>query len=68
MIHSSVAAQDCCLFSVNIDWFVSPVGQVVTEEKIQQAKLIYQLHFKQSVFDEEGWRRILEVKTLLVNV
>ncbi|MGH0188327.1 UNVERIFIED_CONTAM: hypothetical protein FKN15_029023 [Acipenser sinensis] len=35
-------------------------GQVVTEEKIQQAKLIYQLHFKQSVFDEEGWRRILE--------
>ncbi|MBN3308770.1 NAMPT phosphoribosyltransferase, partial [Amia calva] len=35
-------------------------GPVVTEEKIQQAKQIYQLHFKQSVFDEQGWRKILE--------
>lgn len=36
-------------------------GQVVTEEKIQEAKLFYQMHFKQPVFDEEGWRKVLEV-------
>lgn len=36
-------------------------GQVVTEEKIQEAKLFFQMHFKQSVFDEEGWRKVLEV-------
>lgn len=35
-------------------------GRVVTEEKIQEAKLFYQMHFKQAVFDEEGWRKILE--------
>ncbi|XP_056131118.1 nicotinamide phosphoribosyltransferase 2 [Lampris incognitus] len=35
-------------------------GPVVTEEKIQEAKLFYQMHFKQDVFDEEGWRKILE--------
>ncbi|XP_072326995.1 nicotinamide phosphoribosyltransferase 2 [Scyliorhinus torazame] len=34
-------------------------GSVVTEEKIQQAKQIYDLHFKQSVFHEEGWRYIV---------
>ncbi|KAJ0068869.1 hypothetical protein NL108_013337, partial [Boleophthalmus pectinirostris] len=36
-------------------------GRVVTEDKIQEAKLFYQMHFKQTVFDEEGWRKILEV-------
>lgn len=36
-------------------------GQVVTEEKIQEAKLFYQMHFKQAVFDEESWRKVLEV-------
>uniref|UniRef100_A0AAQ6IRC5 Nicotinamide phosphoribosyltransferase N-terminal domain-containing protein n=1 Tax=Anabas testudineus TaxID=64144 RepID=A0AAQ6IRC5_ANATE len=35
-------------------------GPVVTEEKIQEAKLFYQMHFKQVVFDEEGWRKVLE--------
>ncbi|XP_029006651.1 nicotinamide phosphoribosyltransferase 2 isoform X2 [Betta splendens] len=35
-------------------------GPVVTEEKIQEAKLFYQMHFKQAVFDEEGWRKVLE--------
>ncbi|XP_077458656.1 nicotinamide phosphoribosyltransferase 2 isoform X2 [Stigmatopora argus] len=35
-------------------------GRVITEEKIQEAKLFYQLHFKQAVFDEEGWRKVLE--------
>ncbi|XP_016394343.1 nicotinamide phosphoribosyltransferase-like [Sinocyclocheilus rhinocerous] len=35
-------------------------GRVVTEEKIQEAKVFYQMHFKQSVFDEEGWRKVLE--------
>ncbi|KAJ8259774.1 hypothetical protein GJAV_G00173260 [Gymnothorax javanicus] len=35
-------------------------GRVITEEKIQEAKLFYQLHFRQNVFDEEGWRKILE--------
>ncbi|XP_067855226.1 nicotinamide phosphoribosyltransferase 2 [Heptranchias perlo] len=34
-------------------------GSVVTEEKIQQAKQLYELHFKQSVFNEEGWRYII---------
>lgn len=38
-------------------------GQVITEEKIQQAKVFYQMHFKQAVFDEEGWRKVLEVQT-----
>lgn len=45
-------------------WFwpvVFSKGQVVTEEKIQEAKLFYQMHFKQPVFDEEGWRKVLEV-------
>ncbi|XP_048879124.1 nicotinamide phosphoribosyltransferase 2 isoform X1 [Brienomyrus brachyistius] len=35
-------------------------GPVVTEDKIQEAKIFYQLHFRQPVFDEEGWRKILE--------
>uniref|UniRef100_A0A3B4B1D9 Nicotinamide phosphoribosyltransferase n=1 Tax=Periophthalmus magnuspinnatus TaxID=409849 RepID=A0A3B4B1D9_9GOBI len=35
-------------------------GRIVTEDKIQEAKLFYQMHFKQTVFDEEGWRKILE--------
>uniref|UniRef100_A0A3B3QP91 Nicotinamide phosphoribosyltransferase n=1 Tax=Paramormyrops kingsleyae TaxID=1676925 RepID=A0A3B3QP91_9TELE len=41
-------------------------GPVVTEDKIQEAKIFYQLHFRQPVFDEEGWRKILE--TMLVQV
>ncbi|TNN88212.1 Nicotinamide phosphoribosyltransferase [Liparis tanakae] len=36
------------------------IGQVVTEQKIQEAKLFYQMHFKQAVFNEESWRKILE--------
>ncbi|KAM9443882.1 nicotinamide phosphoribosyltransferase 2 [Clarias gariepinus] len=35
-------------------------GCVVTEEKIQEAKVFYQMHFRQSVFDEQGWRKLLE--------
>uniref|UniRef100_A0A3B4Z2I8 Nicotinamide phosphoribosyltransferase n=1 Tax=Stegastes partitus TaxID=144197 RepID=A0A3B4Z2I8_9TELE len=35
-------------------------GPVITEQKIQEAKLFYQMHFKQAVFDEEGWRKLLE--------
>ncbi|KAJ8409300.1 hypothetical protein AAFF_G00234980 [Aldrovandia affinis] len=35
-------------------------GPVITEEKIQEAKLFYQQHFRQTVFDEEGWRKVLE--------
>lgn len=37
------------------------VGQIVTKEKIEEAKEIYNLHFKQEVFNEEGWNYILEV-------
>lgn len=33
----------------------------MTEDKIQEAKVFYQMHFKQAVFDEEGWRKVLEV-------
>lgn len=36
-------------------------GQVITEEKVQEAKLFYQMHMKQTVFHEEGWRKIIEV-------
>ena len=37
-------------------------GTVVTEEKINEAKELYQLHFGPgtNVFNEEGWRYILE--------
>lgn len=42
-------------------------GPVVTEEKIQEAKLFYQMHFKQAVFDEEGWRKVLEVYKEIFN-
>nr|XP_020441599.1 nicotinamide phosphoribosyltransferase-like isoform X2 [Monopterus albus] len=41
-------------------------GPVVTEGKIQEAKLFYQMHFKEAVFDEEGWRKVLE--TMLVQM
>ena len=37
-------------------------GRVITEEKIQEAKLFFQMHFRQKVFDEDGWRRVLEVR------
>ncbi|GFN88927.1 nicotinamide phosphoribosyltransferase-like [Plakobranchus ocellatus] len=36
------------------------VGQVVTKEKIQEAKELYELHFGQDIFNEEGWNYILE--------
>ena len=35
-------------------------GQVVTEEKIQQAKKLFAGHFGSDLFNEEGWRHILE--------
>lgn len=35
-------------------------GQVVTKEKIAEAKAIYELHFGQDIFNEEGWNYILE--------
>lgn len=37
------------------------VGQVVTEEKINEAKEIYKLHFGTDLFNEAGWRYILQV-------
>lgn len=37
------------------------VGKVVTEEKIQEAKMTYLAHFGHTMFfNEEGWRYILE--------
>ncbi|XP_048587754.1 nicotinamide phosphoribosyltransferase [Nematostella vectensis] len=36
------------------------LGKVVTEEKIQEAKSLYKLHFGSEIFNEEGWRYILE--------
>ncbi|CAH3109914.1 unnamed protein product [Porites lobata] len=36
------------------------VGQVVTEEKIRQAKDFYKLHFGYSLFNEAGWLYILK--------
>jgi len=35
-------------------------GQVVTEEKIQQAKKIWDAHLGPGLFNESGWRHILE--------
>ena len=44
------------------------VGKVVTREKIQEAKELYDLHFGQKLFHEEGWNYILEVCFDSVNV
>ncbi|CAB1314841.1 unnamed protein product, partial [Coregonus sp. 'balchen'] len=41
-------------------------GRVITEEKIQESIVFYQMHFRQTVFDEEGWRKVLE--TILVQM
>lgn len=35
-------------------------GKVVSEEKIQQAKKLYKDHFGRELFNEDGWRYILE--------
>uniref|UniRef100_A0A8C1DIX0 Nicotinamide phosphoribosyltransferase n=1 Tax=Cyprinus carpio carpio TaxID=630221 RepID=A0A8C1DIX0_CYPCA len=35
-------------------------GQVVTREKIQEAKEVYREHFQDDVFNEKGWNYILE--------
>ncbi|KKR48217.1 MAG: Nicotinamide phosphoribosyltransferase [Candidatus Magasanikbacteria bacterium GW2011_GWC2_40_17] len=37
------------------------LGQVVTGEKIREAKEIFQIHFGAEHFNEVGWRHILEV-------
>lgn len=36
------------------------VGKVVTEEKIQQAKKVWNDHLGEGMFNEDGWRYILE--------
>lgn len=36
-------------------------GQVVTKEKIQEAKELYKMHFGADHFNEAGWNYILEV-------
>lgn len=36
------------------------VGKVVSEEKIQEAKELYKLHFASDIFNEDGWRYILK--------
>lgn len=36
------------------------VGQVVTEQKIQSAKKLWDAHIGPGVFNEKGWRHILE--------
>ncbi|KAL0962673.1 hypothetical protein UPYG_G00343820 [Umbra pygmaea] len=35
-------------------------GKVVTSEKIQEAKEVYREHFQDDVFNEKGWKYILE--------
>lgn len=38
-------------------------GQVVTMEKIEEAKALYAAHFKRdNMFNEEGWKYIAEVQ------
>lgn len=42
-------------------------GQVVTMEKIEEAKALYAAHFKRdNMFNEEGWKYIAEVQWLLL--
>ncbi|XP_013415217.1 nicotinamide phosphoribosyltransferase [Lingula anatina] len=36
------------------------LGPVVTQEKIEEAKAVYQAHFGQDLFHEEGWTYILK--------
>ena len=36
-------------------------GQVITLAKIHEAKELYKNHFGQDLFNEEGWKYILEV-------
>ena len=38
------------------------VGKIVTAEKVQEAKEVYQAHFGQDLFNEEGWMYIVEVR------
>ncbi|XP_076469668.1 nicotinamide phosphoribosyltransferase-like [Babylonia areolata] len=35
-------------------------GPIITKEKIQEAKELYEAHFHKDVFNEEGWTYILE--------
>jgi len=43
-------------------------GQVVTKEKIQEAKELYTLHFGRDLFNEEGWNYIVEVGVVICTV
>ncbi|ELT87741.1 hypothetical protein CAPTEDRAFT_162451 [Capitella teleta] len=36
------------------------LGQVVTDEKIEEATAVYQMHFGKDVFNAKGWKYILE--------
>lgn len=36
-------------------------GKVISKEKVQEAKELYNLHFGRDHFNEEGWNYILEV-------
>jgi len=40
------------------------VGQVVTDEKIAEAKAVFKEHFGRDLFNEEGWKYIVEVSSL----
>ena len=40
------------------------VGNVLTEEQINEASALMKLHFGKDVFNEEGWRYILKVDNL----
>ena len=37
------------------------IGQVLTREKIEEARDFYQMHFGSEIFNEAGWLYILEV-------
>ena len=54
--------QEICFFG--LQYFIKKylTGVVVTEDKINEAKELYKLHFgsNTNVFNEEGWRYILE--------
>lgn len=44
-------------------------GQIVTREKIEEAKEFYAVHFRDAtIFNEEGWTYILEVSMILFNL
>ena len=53
--------KDCVFFGLQYILKKWLRGPVVTKEMIQEAKEVYQAHFGQDLFNEEGWNYIVDV-------